>query len=200
MAKAPTTASIKARIKEYKQIGKPAFLQKYAKGFGAQKYYIIYEDDLYDMKAIWAAAHTPPIDTQMFGPPEALKALPKLGFLCVNTKIASEFTEGKKTFQESTGFTRNPELVRAAKAKHGLRCVVCNFDFEETYGSLGEDFIECHHLKPMALDKERVTTTDDVAVVCSNCHRMIHKGGKLRTIAEMKELVEQARHVPGTVI
>ena len=77
MAKAPTTASIKARIKEYKQIGKPAFLQKYAKGFGAQKYYIIYEDDLYDMKAIWAAAHTPPIDTQMFGPPEALKALPK---------------------------------------------------------------------------------------------------------------------------
>jgi hypothetical protein len=200
MAKAPTTSSVHARLKEYKRIGQQEFLEKYAKGFRAKKYYIIYDYELCDMKAVWASAHTPPIDTQMFGPPVALMALPKLGFACVNTKLAEQFTEGKKRFRETTSFVRNPNLAKAAKATHGLRCMVCNFDFEETYGSLGKDFIECHHLDPMALDQERHTTANDIAVVCSNCHRMIHRGGKLRTISEMKEIVQQKRHIPGTVI
>jgi hypothetical protein len=42
-------------------------------------------------------------------------------------------------------------------------------------------FIEAHHLKAISSLKEGVAvhydTKDDVAALCSNCHRMIHRSG-----------------------
>lgn len=73
---------------------------------------------------------------------------------------------------------RNPSLARAAKRHHGTTCAVCGFNFEETYGELGAGFIEAHHLTPFAQLQGRPTQLNpatDFAVVCPNCHRMLHR-------------------------
>ena len=44
--------------------------------------------------------------------------------------------------------------------------------------AIGADFIEAHHLVPLSHIKpgeERAYVADDFAVLCSNCHRMIHR-------------------------
>ena len=74
---------------------------------------------------------------------------------------------------------RNPTAAKQAKKFHGLRCQACDLDFEERYGKIGKGFIEAHHLKPIAKLEEGVAVTYDVAadfaVLCANCHRMIHR-------------------------
>jgi 5-methylcytosine-specific restriction enzyme A len=57
-----------------------------------------------------------------------------------------------------------------------LACEVCGFDFAASYGEIGVGFIEAHHLVPIAkLTKLRISSLSDLALVCSNCHRMLHK-------------------------
>jgi hypothetical protein len=74
---------------------------------------------------------------------------------------------------------RNPTAACAAKKHHGLKCQACEFDFKEFYGSLGEGFIEAHHLRPLSSLKAgadyKYNVKTDFAVLCSNCHRMIHR-------------------------
>ena len=71
-----------------------------------------------------------------------------------------------------------------------LRCQVCGFSFGETYGDLGESFIECHHLTPVSELKAGATTNlSDLVVVCSNCHRMLHRRRPWLTAAELRVLV-----------
>lgn len=52
-----------------------------------------------------------------------------------------------------------------------LHCEVCDFSFPEKYES---NFIECHHLNPIGQGGIRETRLEDLALVCSNCHRMLH--------------------------
>jgi hypothetical protein len=66
-----------------------------------------------------------------------------------------------------------------------LRCEVpgCGFDFEARYGELGRGYAQVHHLRPLAVSGEpRETTLADLAVVCANCHVMIHLGGGSRLL------------------
>ena len=74
---------------------------------------------------------------------------------------------------------RNPRAGKEAKRLHGFRCQACDLQFEERYGVLGKGFIEAHHLRPMSSLDEGVAVSYDVAtdfaVLCSNCHRMIHR-------------------------
>ncbi len=88
---------------------------------------------------------------------------------------------------------RNPKLVKAKKdevlKKFGkLCCEVCDFDFAATYGELGNGFCEAHHLKQLSKsDGEVETTLEDLAIVCSNCHRIIHQKDPMLTIEKLKE-------------
>ena len=69
-----------------------------------------------------------------------------------------------------------------------IRCEVpgCNFDFHERYGQLGEAFAEVHHLLPLGnTTMPTLTALDGLAVVCSNCHSMIHRGGECRQMATL---------------
>ncbi len=73
---------------------------------------------------------------------------------------------------------RNSRLARAAKRVHGYHCQVCGFNFKKVYGEIGKEFIEAHHLIPISQLKGKKLKLDphsDFAVLCSNCHRMIHK-------------------------
>ncbi len=59
----------------------------------------------------------------------------------------------------------------------------CGFDFEATYHQTGHDYAQVHHLKPLS-DRTRPSETrlSDLAIVCANCHVMIHRGGKCRSL------------------
>lgn len=69
----------------------------------------------------------------------------------------------------------------------GLACEVCGFDYEERYGSLGDDFIECHHATALEDGEERQTALDDLALLCANCHRMIHRTSPMFSPAQLRE-------------
>lgn len=76
---------------------------------------------------------------------------------------------------------RNQTLIRKKKDQYfkrhnNLACEQCGFDFEKTYGAIGKGFIECHHKTPLAeLNMLTITSLDDLMLVCSNCHRMMHR-------------------------
>ncbi|MFT3960857.1 HNH endonuclease [Propionivibrio sp.] len=81
---------------------------------------------------------------------------------------------------------RNRVLKKSGK----LECVVCGFDFSMKYGEYGSGYIECHHTKPLAsLSAGHKTHIDDLELVCSNCHRMIHRKRQWLSIAELKGFV-----------
>ncbi len=104
--------------------------------------------------------------------------------------IYEEYNEGSREFREATFFKRNKKLVLDAKKSYGYNCQVCNFNFEETYGELGLDFIECHHINPLSeRDLNLPTKIEDVRVVCSNCHKMLHKTKPALHPSELKKLL-----------
>jgi 5-methylcytosine-specific restriction protein A len=74
---------------------------------------------------------------------------------------------------------RNPTATKAAKRHHGSRCQACDVDLRERYGPIGQEYIEAHHLRPISTLEEGVLVRYDVAtdfaVLCPNCHRMIHR-------------------------
>ena len=92
---------------------------------------------------------------------------------------------------------RKPAIVEAKKAatlrtKGRLCCEVCGFDFSATYGALGNGFCEVHHLVPLSASSESVTTTlDDLAILCSNCHRVIHRSTPMLSVAELSMVVSR---------
>jgi 5-methylcytosine-specific restriction protein A len=75
--------------------------------------------------------------------------------------------------------------ARSASMDGRLRCEVpgCGFDFEAVYGSVGAGFAHIHHLRPLAeATAPTVTKLADLAIVCANCHSIIHRGGACRPI------------------
>lgn len=103
------------------------------------------------------------------------------------------FDEGREREIRTNRAERNRKAVKQAKELHGTTCQVCGFDFDRVYGDHGAGFIEAHHLLPVAEAAKRKKRTIDVreemAVLCSNCHRMIHRGGRVLTLDELHEIV-----------
>lgn len=94
---------------------------------------------------------------------------------------------------------RNPAAARLAKKQHGTRCQVCELDFEKRYGPIGKGFIEAHHLRPISSLIEGAAVTFNVAmdfaVLCPNCHRMIHRTHDPSDLEEFRDLVRSQRLV-----
>jgi hypothetical protein len=104
-------------------------------------------------------------------------------------------SEGAKRLRTHFKIERNQALIR--KFKNQLvdkKCEVCQFSFFERYGELGKNYIEAHHTVELATYEEaRETPISELAAVCSNCHKMLHKGGTLLTIEQLKEIIEGVR-------
>jgi len=59
------------------------------------------------------------------------------------------------------------------------------------YGNRGIGFIECHHTKPVSmLDGKSTTRIEDLALVCSNCHRMIHRTRPWMSVDELRMAIK----------
>jgi hypothetical protein len=77
----PDVNSVLTRLAEYRAIGEDLFLCRYASGRRPKAHYFVYEGRQYPVKAVWAAAHNPPIHSRTFRTGEALAGLAALGFL-----------------------------------------------------------------------------------------------------------------------
>ena len=110
-----------------------------------------------------------------------------------------EYVDGQRRRREANYFARNPALVRDAKIRDRFQCRICQFKFEDVYGAVGRDFIECHHLNPLAEQPREsgsapfVTRLDEVISVCSNCHRMLHRRRPAYSPDEIRSLLLPAR-------
>lgn len=102
------------------------------------------------------------------------------------------YKEGKLSSRLVNIHERNPQLRARAIEIYGTRCQGCDFCFMEMYGSHGEDYIEVHHLNPVADYTEEVIVdpSTDMAVVCANCHRMIHRNPeKPLSLDELRRII-----------
>lgn len=105
-----------------------------------------------------------------------------------------EFPEGRIAFSFHKHRERNQDLIKKAKfeglKKYGcLKCEICEFIFKDVYGDLGKDFIEAHHKIPVSeLEPESKTKVEDLSLVCSNCHSMLHRSGNI-PIEELKQKI-----------
>lgn len=124
--------------------------------------------------------------------PSSASLLPDIDF-------SVSVSEGERRLVSHLKRERKRAVVEAKKAavldsKGSLSCEVCGFDFFTTYGSLGEGFCEVHHLSPLSTSDESVTTTlADLAVLCSNCHRIIHRSDPMLSVAELSTVVRNGR-------
>lgn len=86
---------------------------------------------------------------------------------------------------------RDRKLVEAKKKealkKHGrLSCEVCGFDFSSKYGPAGNGIIDIHHTTPVhTLVQGQKTRLEDLALLCANCHRMVHSSRKWLSLVEV---------------
>jgi 5-methylcytosine-specific restriction protein A len=86
--------------------------------------------------------------------------------------------------------------IRSVLAHSGsLACEACDLDFGQFYGDRGHGYIECHHVEPLHTAGERATRINDLALLCSNCHRMIHRKPPWPTPSELRSIIQaQSRH------
>lgn len=116
--------------------------------------------------------------------------------MVANEDDESAFPEGTESYQLHKKRERDPYIILQAKAlrlknTQRLECEVCQTDFFKIYGELGNGFIEAHHKIPVAkLDGTTKTLITDLALVCSNCHRMLHRSGG-RSVDELRELIQR---------
>jgi len=107
--------------------------------------------------------------------------------------ISSE--EGKVIIRYHRYRERNRKIVERKKKKvqkqtGNLICECCNFNFGKTYGKHGEGFIECHHITPLSEIKGvEKTKLDDLTLLCSNCHRMIHHSRPWLTLEQLRKII-----------
>ncbi|MFJ7078107.1 HNH endonuclease [Streptomyces sp. NPDC098781] len=90
---------------------------------------------------------------------------------------------------------RKLKIEKVRRLRRALCCEVCGFDFARTYGDLGEGYIEVHHVTPLYISGTRETKLDDLACLCSNCHRMCHKsrpGESWRTPAALRDQIHKS--------
>ena len=105
--------------------------------------------------------------------------------------------EGRKKLLIHIRRERNHKIVKDKKEKvlnetGKLSCEVCKFDFVSLYGELGNGFCEVHHKNPLSkVAKETQTKLEDLAIVCSNCHRMIHRSQPMIDIEQLKSIIKK---------
>lgn len=84
---------------------------------------------------------------------------------------------------------RKRKIDSVRSAGKPIQCEACGFDFGIVYGEHGRDYCEVHHRIPLHESGQTTTKLGDLAILCANCHRMIHRRNPWLTVAALAELV-----------
>jgi 5-methylcytosine-specific restriction protein A len=105
---------------------------------------------------------------------------------------SGKIIEGAKKRITVNAYERDSTAKPKCLAVWGHKCVVCGFDFQMVYGDHGAGFIHVHHLKPLYSigEKYELDPVNDLRPVCPNCHAMLHRGGELISIDELRQLLK----------
>lgn len=73
-----------------------------------------------------------------------------------------------------------------------LTCEACGQTPSETYGDAGDRAMEAHHKVPIEeLQPDSEVCLEDMAMLCANCHRVVHSRKPCWTIEEMRDLLRR---------
>lgn len=88
---------------------------------------------------------------------------------------------------------RGISVTNALKSLLGPTCQVCKWNGFKTSGC--ENYIEAHHIVQLSERTVGALCTDNIILVCPNCHRQIHygKGFQAKDLGESIELTMQDR-------
>ncbi|WP_431189940.1 HNH endonuclease [Cupriavidus oxalaticus] len=97
---------------------------------------------------------------------------------------------------------RSRKLVAAKKAAvlqatGRLACEACSFDFKEAYGDMAADMCEVHHVEALCTRASAtITTLDELAILCANCHRVIHATKPMWPVSRLAERLRRSKGQP----
>lgn len=105
---------------------------------------------------------------------------------------SGKIIEGARKTISVNKYERSQEARKLCIEKWGVRCFVCDFDFEETYGSLGAGYIHIHHLKPLSEigEEYELDPQEDLRPLCPNCHAMVHRQIPAYSIDDIKKSID----------
>ncbi|MDS1271583.1 HNH endonuclease [Lipingzhangella sp. LS1_29] len=103
--------------------------------------------------------------------------------------------EGRLLMRKYFARERSPRLrkrkIDQVRRQGGsLTCEACGFNFGQTYGPLGADYIEVHHIVPLHHIGESKTRLHDLVLLCANCHRMIHRAKPWLSTSQLREVIQ----------
>jgi 5-methylcytosine-specific restriction protein A len=108
-------------------------------------------------------------------------------------EVSETLEEGKRKTVTVNLYERNPIARKQCIDHYGVKCQVCDLDFENTYGPVGKDFIHVHHIKPLYEINQSyiVDPIKDLVPICPNCHAMLHRkeNGVYLSIEQLRDRI-----------
>ena len=93
---------------------------------------------------------------------------------------------------------RQSVVLRKKKSLSSLSCEICAFSFSAAYGDAAAEYCEVHHLVPLGNSTDqRKTLLKDLAVLCANCHWVVHLRNPPFTILEVKAMLRRQSGASG---
>jgi 5-methylcytosine-specific restriction enzyme A len=90
-----------------------------------------------------------------------------------------EFFEGRLLTETHKRRERNPGIRKkllATRRKNGeLKCDMCGASSQNKVVEFQDAIFEAHHVIPLSHAGERKTLLKDMALLCANCHRLLHR-------------------------
>lgn len=118
--------------------------------------------------------------------------LPNINYTYGDERLDEPYTEGKYARIFVNIYERNRSARNKCIEHHGKSCAVCDFDFKQYYGDIGENFIHVHHIYPINKIKKEyiVDPIKDLIPLCPNCHAMIHCKEPALSVEELKKMIQ----------
>lgn len=125
---------------------------------------------------------------------ETVRALNEVPIYPDEVDSGITLVEGARKVVSVNAYERSLDARRKCLDALGYKCIVCEFDFEEIYGEIGQGFIHVHHLAEISnIGGEYVIDpVQDLRPVCPNCHAMLHKRKPAFSIEELRERLTNA--------
>jgi predicted HNH restriction endonuclease len=87
--------------------------------------------------------------------------------------------EGNRVEYRAYRRKRDHRLMQAARRAAKGICAVCEVDYSKILKGKGVRVLQVHHKHQLGqLDTPRLNSSDDLVVVCANCHALIHMDSK----------------------